>query len=241
MTEDKDKNININSPEYVREIAKKAEENQKLRKSLLEKFSQREVSIDELIKYSSNKPFTQIGRITALKLITMLPGWTQNNALSAFVSYGIPIDIKLRDIKLSPRNLELYKILLDSDTPVSWRKRMKAPEGWPWKGNVLETLKDINENDLPSEIARAVRYEFGKDSLISLDGLQESDDVHNNTENDNNKSDDLDDLDELDALLAEEDDAENESDIEDELDILLHEEDDDSTDLLSMLDDEDDD
>lgn len=236
MAESKDKNIDINSPEYVREIAKKAEENQKLRKALLEKFSQKEVSIDELIKYSGNKPFTQIGRITALKLITMLPGWTQNNALSAFVSYGIPIDIKLRDIKLSPRNLELYKILLDSDTPVSWRKRMKAPEGWPWKGNVLETLKDIDENSLPSEIARAVRYEFGKDSLISLDGLQENNStIENDVEEENE-------LDELDALLAEDDDEEeDESDIEDELDILLSEEEDDTTDLLSMLDDEDDD
>lgn len=203
---------NINSPEYIKKQKLKAEENSKLRKAVLNKFIQKEINIDEFIKYSENKPFIQLGRLTALKLITMMPGWTQNNALSAFVSYGIPVEIKIQDIKKSKRYLELYKMLLDAETPVSWKKRIKAPEGWPWRGNILLALKDIEENKLPSEVARAVRYELGKDSLLSED-INENKDTP---------------LDELDTLLEEDDDF-------DELDTLLAEEDDELDELDALL------
>lgn len=206
---------NINSPEYIKRQKIKAEENSKLRKAVLNKFIQKEINIDEFIKYSENKPFKQLGRLTALKLITMMPGWTQNNALSAFVSYGIPVEIKIQDIKKSKRYLELYKILLDAETPVSWKKRIKAPEGWPWRGNILLALKDIEENKLPSEVSRAVRYELGKDSLFS-------EDINENKETPLDELDTLlaeDDYDELDTLLAEDED-DNELD---ELDALLAE------------------
>ena len=112
------------------------------------------------------------------------------------------------------RNKNYFNIvsaLMDSSSS-SWQKRIKAPEGFPWNGNIVKALSELNDIELPRELEAAVRYyPTQNDNNNTVDDYEdfknESSQYIKDDDYVDNSNDDSDD--ELDLLLADEEDEED--------------------------------
>lgn len=118
-----------------------------------------EISFEEFIQLSDTKEYKGLGKIKGLRVLSSLQGWTEHSAARAFMSYDIPLDASMRAIKGSDLHVKSLGALISS-SPGDWQERTPAPEGWPWFGNVLDTVKMLDMDSLPSEMERTVRYKY---------------------------------------------------------------------------------
>lgn len=136
----------------------------------------------------------------------------------------------------------------------SWQKRIKAPEGFPWNGNIIKALNELNDIELPRELETAVRYYPDKDNENNKDPYEEFEKESLVNDNKENNTDNLDILlsdeeenedDGLDSFLSDDieeynKDKETKNNIQDKLnDIMNSENDEDNLDQLLDDDDED--
>lgn len=143
------------------------QDSDKMRQEFIELFRSGEISFKQLVDYSRDSAFKPLQRIKVFRLLAEKPGWTRESARHAFVANGLSLDIRVGKISAS-RNIFVQVESLMNSTPTLWQQRVKAPEGWPWRGNILESLKELDNMSLPTEAREAVRYYFGEDSMESI-------------------------------------------------------------------------
>ena len=179
--------------------------------------------------------------------------WTTFSIQHAFIAYNIPINITVRQVMKNKNYFNIISALMDSSSS-SWQKRIKAPEGFPWNGNIIKALNELNDIELPRELETAVRYYPDKDNENNKDPYEEFEKESLVNDNKENNTDNLDILlsdeeenedDGLDSFLSDDieeynKDKETKNNIQDKLnDIMNSENDEDNLDQLLDDDDED--
>ena len=116
-----------------------------------------EITFEELTQMSDLKEYDHLNKLTALRLLSSLQGWTLASATKAFIAYDIPLNATVDRVK-KERIYNEYISALMSSTPGRWQRRESAPKGWPWFGNIITALKEIENVELPGEIRKSTRF-----------------------------------------------------------------------------------
>ena len=198
----------------------KSEQERQKRFLLLRKLRDEEITFDQLIEISNSTEFSVINKTSIAVIITTQPGWDKQSVRSALISYGIDTNASLRSIKRNEAHIDIIRHLCNS-TSTQWQKRIAAPKGWPWFGNVLATLNNLEEGDLPREIIESTRFltESEKKSADNPYDTEKEDQPTTSTQDDS-FDDELDDLFGSDDTSNQVDDPEDDSQNDDEDDFL---------------------
>lgn len=137
--------------------SKKPLEEKRKRDLLIKKVRDEEITFDQLISLSDSEEFSVINGTSISTILGSLPGWDRESVRRALVSYGIQSNATLRGVKKNESYKDIVRNLCNS-TSTQWQKRIAAPSGWPWFGNVIATLEKLDEGDLPREISQATRF-----------------------------------------------------------------------------------
>ena len=124
---------------------------------IVDMFYKDKVSFDDIISLSDTEKISAINRVKIHRFISGFPGWSRESAMRALTSFGIPGNSTLGAIKKNPQYVSDIKHIMDS-TPATYRKRIPAPDGWPWFGNIVATLSSLEGVELPQEITEASRF-----------------------------------------------------------------------------------
>lgn len=135
----------------------------RLRKIYSQKVTSGDLTFHQLVDMAKDPDLKALGRINVLKLLAQFPGWTTQTARYAFVRNGLSDSLRVKDSD-NQRIRIIISTLMDSSA-ASWQKRVTAPPGWPWFGNIANVLKDFDEGSLPREL-RDVRYRFSDEEEI---------------------------------------------------------------------------
>lgn len=139
----------------------------RMRKNYIEKIKYKEMSLRDLIYISRDDSFRYLRKIKIIDLMDeCYPGWTKNSLKHAFVSYDIPVDLTVGRCITNTR-LSDHVIALSDSSASRWQERIKAPEGWPWHGNIMKVLGELDIETLPTEIQSAVRFYFDEDDKFN--------------------------------------------------------------------------
>lgn len=144
-----------------------------IRREYTEMLFDGKITFRQLVKMSEVKKLKTLGGMRPMSLLGRMPGWTPSAARRAFVSNGLPERMIIRECARN-ENKELIIAALFESTPSKWQKRLRAPKGWPWFGNLLDAVKDVDPKTLPEEMREAVRYQFPIDTKKSDDDGLES-------------------------------------------------------------------
>lgn len=176
---------------------------------LLRKMREKEITFDQLIDLSNSNDFSVINKTSVAVIIGSLPGWDRESVRSALISYGINSNATLQTVKKNPAHIDVIRHLCNSSS-TQWQKRIVAPRGWPWFGNVIATLKKLDE-ELPREIVDSTRFLTDSEKRDAENPYEEfsseQDDSASSHRDDNVPSDDLDSLFALDDEDDEDDDS----------------------------------
>lgn len=145
------------TPRTQKIATREAKKAHHLRRTYSQRVTSGDMTFHQLVKMSKDPDLKALGRINVVKLLAKFPGWTERSARYAFVNNGLSDSLKVKDVK-DERVLVILSTLMDSSA-ASWQKRVKAPPGWPWFGNIANALADIDEGELPRPL-REVRYRF---------------------------------------------------------------------------------
>lgn len=137
--------------------SKKPMEEKEKRDMLIRKMRDEEITFDQLIALSDSEEFSVINKTSISTILGGLPGWDRESVRRALISYGMHPNATLRGVKKSEAHKDIVKNLCSS-TSTQWQKRVAAPSGWPWFGNVLATLEKLDEGELPREIEQSTRF-----------------------------------------------------------------------------------
>lgn len=124
---------------------------------LVSMFYHGEISFDNILEMSDTQEYLPVNKVKVQRIIGGLPGWSRESAMRALTSFGIPGNSTLGAIKKNPQYVSDIKHIMDS-TPATYRKRIPAPDGWPWFGNIVATLSSLEDVQLPQEITEASRF-----------------------------------------------------------------------------------
>lgn len=165
------------------------------------------ISFQDVLTLSDTSEFSGLNNVKMSRLLSRMPGWTPESIRRAMITYGVP-DIKLSSVKKSEKYMDAFNHLMLS-TPTTYQRRVEAPEGWPWFGNVVSTMHKLEGVKLPKEIQETTRFllddekegkTYASSHFASIDDL---DDIHN-TIDDNDSLDSDDDF--LDTMLGDDTD-----------------------------------
>lgn len=133
-------------------------EQKEKRNEVLEKLRSREITFREMVLLpEADKNYELIDRFTAVSILSSMNGWDKSSAQRALASYGIDINSRVRSIKKRSDYIDTMDYLCARSSQ-TWQRRITAPVGWPWFGNLLATLEQLDEESLPKEIIKATRY-----------------------------------------------------------------------------------
>lgn len=159
--------VRFGTPEaQARAIERKA-----LREEAIRKLKKREIDIVQFFAMAATEKYKVLGNIKMINLIAACyPGWTVPGIKGAFNLSGIPTDVSVKDVLRSESHRLKVKTIVDS-SPKMWQHRIPAPPGWPWRGNILASLQEIDPKKLPDELAAAVRYTFDNAAVFKTTHL----------------------------------------------------------------------
>lgn len=150
--------LNEDEIESMRDASLEAAE---LRKKYSNMLIYGDIDFSEFLQLAQQPENKALKKIKLDTLLGGFAGWSKDTARRALTSYGIRPGAKVYDCI----NHELYRRVmynLISSSSTSWQKRVKAPEGWPWFGNILAAMRDvIGDEELPHEVRNAVRFDLG--------------------------------------------------------------------------------
>lgn len=158
--------------ERIRQGKEKKHKNDKLRAEIVQRFAQGSMTIDEIITLAQQEEFKPLQRIKALRLLSNIQGWNGLRARRAFNTYGLSENIRVSTFFRSQNALESFKILVES-SPDAYRPRIVAPQGWPWRANVLGAIKDLEQEHLPRPVRDAVRFVYEKEKFLDAKDIAE--------------------------------------------------------------------
>ena len=246
---DKENNKEINNYDI-----RDARKYQEIRKRFIYKIANKDITFKQFCLFAQSEEYKTLRGIKISTIMNSFSTWTTFSIQHAFIAYNIPINITVKQVMKNKNYFNIISALMDSSSS-SWQKRIKAPEGFPWNGNIIKALNELNDIELPRELETAVRYYPDKNNENNKDPYEEFEKeslVNDNKEN--NNTDDLDILlsdeeenedDGLDSFLSDDieeynKDKETKNNIQDKLnDIMNSENDEDNLDQLLDDDDED--
>lgn len=246
---DKENNKEINNYDI-----RDARKYQEIRKRFIYKVANKDITFKQFCLFAQSEEYKTLRGIKISTIMNSFSTWTTFSIQHAFIAYNIPINITVRQVMKNKNYFNIISALMDSSSS-SWQKRIKAPEGFPWNGNIIKALNELNDIELPRELETAVRYYPDKDNENNKDPYEEFEKeslVNDNKEN--NNTDDLDILlsseeenedDGLDSFLSDDieeynKDEKTKNNIQDKLNDIMNSEND-GDNLDQLLDDDDED
>lgn len=245
---DKENNKEINNYDI-----RDARKYQEIRKRFIYKIANKDITFKQFCLFAQSEEYKTLRGIKISTIMNSFSTWTTFSIQHAFIAYNIPINITVSQVMRNKNYFNIVSALMDSSSS-SWQKRIKAPEGFPWNGNIIKALSELNNIELPRELESAVRYYPDKDNKNNKDPYEEFEKESSVNDNKENNTDDLDILlsdeeentdDGLDSFLSDDieeynKDKETKNNIQDKLnDIMNSENDEDNLDQLLDDDDED--
>lgn len=245
---DKENNKEINNYDI-----RDARKYQEIRKRFIYKIANKDITFKQFCLFAQSEEYKTLRGIKISTIMNSFSTWTTFSIQHAFIAYNIPINITVSQVMRNKNYFNIVSALMDSSSS-SWQKRIKAPEGFPWNGNIIKALSELNNIELPRELESAVRYYPDKDNKNDKDPYEEFEKESSVNDNKENNTDDLDILlsdeeentdDGLDSFLSDDieeynKDKETKNNIQDKFnDIMNSENDEDNLDQLSDDDDED--
>lgn len=137
--------------------SKKSTEEKEKRDLLLRQLRDEKITFDQIVELSNTQEFSVINGTSVAVIVGSLPGWDRESVRRALISYGLQSNATLRGAKKNEAHIDIIRHLCNS-TSTQWQKRVAAPKGWPWFGNVIATLEKLDEGDLPREISESTRF-----------------------------------------------------------------------------------
>lgn len=246
---DKENNKEINNYDI-----RDARKYQEIRKRFIYKIANKDITFKQFCLFAQSEEYKTLRGIKISTIMNSFSTWTTFSIQHAFIAYNIPINITVSQVMKNKNYFNIISALMDSSSS-SWQKRIKAPEGFPWNGNIIKALNELNDIELPRELETAVRYYPDKDNENNKDPYEEFEKeslVNDNKEN--NNTDDLDILlsseeenedDGLDSFLSDDieeynKDEKTKNNIQDKLNDIMNSEND-GDNLDQLLDDDDED
>lgn len=245
---DKENNKEINNYDI-----RDARKYQEIRKRFIYKIANKDITFKQFCLFAQSEEYKTLRGIKISTIMNSFSTWTTFSIQHAFIAYNIPINITVSQVMRNKNYFNIVSALMDSSSS-SWQKRIKAPEGFPWNGNIIKALSELNNIELPRELETAVRYYPDKDNENNKDPYEEFEKESLVNDNKENNTDNLDILlsdeeenedDGLDSFLSDDieeynKDKETKNNIQDKLnDIMNSENDEDNLDQLLDDDDED--
>lgn len=198
---------------------------------LLSNLSSGVITFDEFLDLLQGNVFKSVRSKKVFELMSTLQGWTQETALSALIAYGVPPKTALYNLLANEAHRKIVSHLISTGAG-QWQRRVRAPQGYPWFGNVLDAIDQIDREDLPLEYRRTARFVDadqapgvpkyqGEDKLDSLfdDDVDDSLNDYDPIEEDNDSSDSF--IDQLVAGQFDDGNDDDETSVDDDLDSLF--------------------
>lgn len=98
-----------------------------------------------------------LGKMKIFAILATFAGWNRVTARHALISNGLPVELSLRQCRANENYMSVCTMLMNASAS-RWQQRVKAPEGWPWFGNVLDALNELDAESLPRDM-RQYRYQ----------------------------------------------------------------------------------
>ena len=212
-------------------LNEKKAEAYRIKKEFIDKLNSGEIDFLDLLEFAKGSQYSNLRRIKISSILSSREGWSYQEAKNALIGHGLNPDIRVESVMKSKNKTERINALINA-SPSNWGERLPAPTGWPWFGNILDTLKELDSKKLPRELVESVRYEFGDDAFKDH-YVDEKD--HDEYHHENSEADDV-----LNDIFGDESEEDSDDDIDNELnDLLGFDEDDDegdsSSDIFSAL------
>ncbi len=216
---------------------KLAEKYQKIRKRFIYKVANKDITFKQFCLMAQSEEYKTLRGIKISRIMDSFSSWTTFSIQHAFIAYNIPINITVGQVMRNKNYFNIVSALMDSSSS-SWQKRIKAPEGFPWNGNIIKALSELNDIELPRELETAVRYyPTQNDNNNTVDDYEDFKNESSQYMKDDKNDDYVENSDDdLDILLADEEDEEN----NDGLDSFLSNDDDYNENSVQVNEDNDD-
>lgn len=143
-----------------REATEASVHSRKIRELYKKKLISGSITFHELVKMSQDPGLKPLRRMRVISLLASFSGWEMKWARYAFFANELPESLRVQDCYNEERS-DIVSMLMNSSAS-TWQRRPKAPEGWPWHGNIAAALADLDRGDLPQE-AREVRWRFASE------------------------------------------------------------------------------
>lgn len=196
---------------------KLAEKYQKIRKRFIYKVANKDITFKQFCLMAQSEEYKTLRGIKISRILGNFSSWTDFSIQHAFIAYNIPINITVGQVMRNRNYFNIVSALMDS-TSSNWQKRIKAPEGFPWNGNIVKALSELENVELPRELETAVRFypdDKQQDDTDKYDEFKKESLSNNEIDNSNYQRDEVieeDVEDDLDFLLSDNDEDEEESD-----------------------------
>ena len=196
---------------------KLAEKYQKIRKRFIYKVANKDITFKQFCLMAQSEEYKTLRGIKISRILGNFSSWTDFSIQHAFIAYNIPINITVGQVMRNRNYFNIVSALMDS-TSSDWQKRIKAPEGFPWNGNIVKALSELENIELPRELETAVRFypdDKQQDDTDKYDEFKKESLSNNEIDNSNYQRDEVieeDVEDDLDFLLSDNDEDEEESD-----------------------------
>lgn len=162
--------------EYIDEMIKASKDAKDLRYMYIDKIKNKEISIDDYIELSKQKKFSALQSARILDVVCQVNDISRQEAAQVLIDNHIYIRRKMKAVI----NDEILKTKLENalrnKRSILFDLEPKAPLGWPWYGNITDTIKELDSvgDDLDREILYYGYGEFEKDIHTGLSRFKSS-------------------------------------------------------------------
>lgn len=137
------------------------------------KLMNKEITFRDFVTLAQIPENKTLNKMRVIDILAKMGGWSNHSAMGAFTSLDIDSKTTVRQCYGNKYLLATCSDLFDRQSTM-WQKRLKAPDNWPWSGNVIAYIIAQCDND---EIPRSVAT-IAKNSRFEIPGDQEiNDDV----------------------------------------------------------------
>lgn len=147
-----------NSMERIERMREAAEEADRTRKRYIDALRYGKIPFHEFVTLLDDPELDKrLGKLKVFAILATFAGWNRVTARHALISNGLPVELSLRQVRNNDNYMAVCTMLMNASAS-TWQQRVKAPAGWPWFGNVLDALNELDAEALPRDI-REYRYQ----------------------------------------------------------------------------------
>lgn len=135
-----------------------AEEANRIRKKYVDALRYGKIPFHEFVTLLDDPELDKrLGKLKIFAILATFSGWNRVTARHALISNGLPVELSLRQVRSNDNYMAVCTMLMNASAS-TWQQRVKAPPGWPWFGNVLDALNELDAEAIPLDI-REYRYQ----------------------------------------------------------------------------------